>query len=337
MTFLNKNNRPLEHWHIEISGKCPIKCPRCTRQELPGFVNSELSLDWFIENFTPIVSHVKKVTFCGDDGDPIYAKDLIQVIAWLKKQNKDIQIVVITNGSYKTSKWWKELDSYLDIGDHIHFSIDGWDQESNNLYRVNCDWKSIMQGANEVKNAIKTWAAIAFKFNETKLSDMKIMAKELNFDYFQLTYSSKFGVNYQAYPKDDPLQPSSKFVSTDRFKRTIEHISERQWNDKLVTESYSEKFDKMQDTEIKPLCWIGNKGLYVNSVGKFFPCCWTGLRYSHTANLFPYIDYSKTFIDVVDDTSWTALFNSFSDNTCPSECKSKCGKHLWSYEHATQW
>ena len=72
----NTNNWPLEHWHIEISGKCSLKCPRCTRQEVPGYVNTELTLNWFETNFT-FVEQVKKITFCGDDGDPIYAKDFL--------------------------------------------------------------------------------------------------------------------------------------------------------------------------------------------------------------------------------------------------------------------
>ena len=41
------------HWHIEISSKCTLKCPRCARQEVPdGLVNTELSLEFFERNFT---------------------------------------------------------------------------------------------------------------------------------------------------------------------------------------------------------------------------------------------------------------------------------------------
>ena len=164
----NSNNWPLEHWHIEISGKCTLKCPRCTRQEIPGFVNKELGLSWFKENFT-FAKQVKKITFCGDDGDPIYAKDLLPVIAWLKEKNPSLQIVIVTNGSYKTKAWWTKLDTLLDEKDHIHFSLDGWDQESNELYRINCDWESIVTGVKQITRAYKTWAAIAFKFNEHKI------------------------------------------------------------------------------------------------------------------------------------------------------------------------
>ena len=66
------------HWHIEISSKCTLKCPRCARSEVPDtLLNTELSLEFFKTNFTAdfIETNVEKITFCGDDGDPIYAHD----------------------------------------------------------------------------------------------------------------------------------------------------------------------------------------------------------------------------------------------------------------------
>ena len=51
--FKNIHNWPLEHWHIELCSKCSLKCPRCSRQEVPeGLSNKELSLEWFKKNFT---------------------------------------------------------------------------------------------------------------------------------------------------------------------------------------------------------------------------------------------------------------------------------------------
>ena len=36
------------HFHIEISSKCTLRCPRCTRQEVPdSLVNTELDLEFF--------------------------------------------------------------------------------------------------------------------------------------------------------------------------------------------------------------------------------------------------------------------------------------------------
>ena len=113
----------LWHWHIEISSKCTLKCPRCPRQEVPDtLVSTELKLDFFKQNFPAffILEHVEKLTFCGDDGDPIYAHDFIEVIQYFKSIKPSIAIVIVTNGSYKNEDWWTRLAELLDEQDQIH-------------------------------------------------------------------------------------------------------------------------------------------------------------------------------------------------------------------------
>ena len=339
----NIHHWPLEHWHIEVSSKCSLRCPRCTRQEVPqDLINTELSLDWFKQNFNnDILQCVKKITFCGDDGDPIYAKQFTQILNWLRMQNKSIQFVIITNGSYKTTQWWKTIGEILNENDNLHFSIDGWDQESNNKYRVNCNWQSIIAGINAIKSSkvFKTWAAIAFKFNENKLGDMQKMAKQLGFDCFQLTLSTKFGSNYNAYDKNDYLEPSKKFVAKGRFTRSTTNLSGRKWIDKTV-DTFLRRFKKTDTSQqsIIPLCMIGNKGLYINAEGKFYPCCWTGLRYQHNKNIFSYINGdNKTLEDILDDPMWGKLFLDMKMGSAPYECHEKCSAKKWNEEHATSW
>ena len=339
--FENIHNWPLEHWHIELCSKCSLQCPRCSRQEVPeGLTNRDLTLEWFKENWTgKLLTDVKKITFCGDDGDPIYAKDLLKILSWLRENNDQVQFVIVTNGSYKTKSWWEKLDKILNEKDHIHFSLDGWDQESNNIYRVNCNWFSIMTGINAMRKskAHKTWAAIAFKFNEHKIFDMQEMAKKLAFDSFQLTLSSKFGKNYDTYPKDDPLQPSDKFIASGRFTRTTVGLSGKKWHDNCV-DIFTKRFYNVDSTpSIIPLCMIGNKGLYLNAKGKFYPCCWTALRYGHNKDIFEYIKPSQTLGEVLDDPMWKKLFGDIRNGTAPRECGEKCSAKKWSLDHATQW
>jgi len=303
-----------------------------------GLSNRDLSLEWFKENFTgKLITDVKKITFCGDDGDPIYAKDFLNILAWLRQQNNKVQFVIVTNGSYKTRNWWQKLKEILNEKDHIHFSLDGWDQESNNLYRVNCDWGSIMTGVKVLHDttAYKTWAAIAFKFNEQKIDYMKKIALALRFDNFQLTLSTKFGKNYDGYPKDDPLQPSDQYVATGRFARHHTALSNKKWIDTTL-DIFTARFNNT-DTENKsiiPLCMIGNKGLYINAHGKFFPCCWTGLRYQHNQNIFDCIRDRHTLGTTLDDPHWETLFNNFSG---VKECSEKCSANKWNLDHATSW
>ena len=194
----------LWHWHIEISSKCTLKCPRCPRQEVPDtLVNTELKLDFFKSNFPKafVKQNIEKLTFCGDDGDPIYAHDFIEVIEYFKSIKPEIAIVIVTNGSYKNEVWWTRLAELLDEQDQIHFSIDGWDHKSNNEYRINSNWSSIITGVTTINDKSKcytVWDAIGFKFNEDKIEDMKAYAKELGFDAFQLTKSTKLTEMHQS-------------------------------------------------------------------------------------------------------------------------------------------
>jgi len=331
------------HWHIEISSKCTLRCPRCARQEVPdSLVNTELNLEFFKRNFTPefVRANVEKITFCGDDGDPIYAHDLIAVIQYLK-DIKPVEIVIVTNGSHKKQSWWADLGTVLDHNDSVHFSIDGYDNASNNLYRVNSDWDSIIAGLQTLRatSACKIiWAAIAFRFNEDHLDFMQTFAKQLGVDVFQITKSTKFGGVYPSYGIDDPLQPSVKFVSsTHRFERDAVALTDAgSWQPIPLTNKQLFNQTKSRNG-VTPLCEIGNKGLYIDARGRLFPCCWVANRYNHNsdwqqiANNFDL--NTKILTDVLADDFWTTEFQSFRWQECQTKCKSS----LVDKNYATSW
>jgi MoaA/NifB/PqqE/SkfB family radical SAM enzyme len=329
------------HFHIEISSKCTLRCPRCARQEVPnGLVNTELDLEFFQRNFTPefVRSQVEKITFCGDDGDPIYAHDLIDVVAYIKSI-KAVEIVIITNGSHKKTSWWQQLGKLLDYNDSVHFSIDGYDNASNNLYRVNSDYDSIVAGLRTLRAASTctiVWAAIAFKFNEDHLDRMQTMAKSLGVDRFQLTRSTKFGSVYPSYGSDDPLQPSVRFVSSShRFEREVVNFSNRTNHiSKTNIQLYK---DVAVQNNVKPLCEIGNKGIYIDARGRLFPCCWVANRYTHNTEWQTLAEqfnlHHRTLTDAVADPFWETDLKAFKWQ----ECQQKCNKNIVNQEYSTSW
>jgi len=331
------------HFHVEISSKCTLRCPRCARQEVPaGLVNTELDLEFFKRNFTPefVLANVGKITFCGDDGDPVYAHDLIAVVRYIKTI-KPVEIVIITNGSHKKTEWWSELGGVLTEQDTVHFSIDGYDNASNNLYRVNSDFVSIIQGI-ETLRATSTcklvWAAIAFKFNELHIDYMQSLADKLGMDAFQLTLSTKFGKIYPNYGTVDPLQPSDRYVSNSyRFERRVTVLSPRGINT-AVKQINLELYKKIQPQgDIVPLCEIGNKGLYIDAQGRLFPCCWVANRYTHNTEwqeLAKRFDlHNRTLADAVVDKFWEGKFKQFKWQ----ECQTKCTKNVVNQDYATSW
>ena len=331
------------HFHIEISSKCTLRCPRCARQEVPdSLINTELNLTFFKRNFTEqfVLDNIEKITFCGDDGDPIYAHDLVPVIQYIKSI-KPVEIVIITNGSHKKIEWWQELGSVLTEQDTVHFSIDGYDDASNNLYRVNSDFVSIIQGIETLRLVSKcrlVWAAIAFKFNEDQINYMQSLAVKLGMDAFQLTKSTKFGSVYPSYGEYDPLEPSKKFVSSShRFERDVILLSSRGLNSQVNAKNIQLYQSVEEANGVKPLCEIGNKGLYIDARGRLFPCCWVANRYSHNsewkviANKFDL--HNQTLTDAVTDEFWDTTFKTFTWQ----ECQTKCTASRVNEKYATEW
>ena len=99
-----------DHWHIEPSSICTLKCPRCPRAEVPeSLLNRQLTLHFFQNQVgSDTIKQIKKITFCGNDGDPIYCKDFLEICTLIKQVNPEIHLVLITNGSHKPTDWWQQ-------------------------------------------------------------------------------------------------------------------------------------------------------------------------------------------------------------------------------------
>ena len=214
--------------------------------------------------------------------------------------------------------------------DEVHFSLDGYDQQSNEQYRVNCNWESIVEGIKTLRksNVFMRWAAIAFSFNENHLDYMKELAIQYGFDIFQLTKSTKFGKIYPSYPKLDALQPRDNLISTQgRFTREEFNLSGRiRYSESLAHTEVVANQVKLQfrDKEIVPLCYVGNKGLYLSSLGKLYPCCWVANRYNHNNEWSSLgFDLNKTTLEEsISDPFWTSRFTNFEWQECKTKCVS---------------
>lgn len=356
----NKYGFQFYHWHIEPSSKCAVKCPRCPRTEMPKdipWLQKELTLDLFKKCFSEelLKTQVQRLTMCGDVGDPIYCKDYLAICRYVKETNPNIHIYTITNGSYKKKEWWEEFRELSNERDTIAFSIDGYDNASNNLYRVNSNWDSIIEGLTTVttnKKAHVTWATIAFSFNQDHLQRIQDMAKAYGCDSLQITKSIKFGSRFGTYNTDDnydSLEPRSEFISkSGRYERYSIPLSDRVLNNHDYIETNKKKWieivNEYKDDYVIPLCMIGNRGLYLNADGQIYPCSWvaapyyeresfiTGKKIKGQDSLFrKYADLmnikSRTLEEIVNDDIWGKLFNSFkSPDKAFIECEEKCNK-----------
>ena len=338
-----------DHWHIELSSICTLKCPRCPRAEVPeSLLNRQLTLQFFQDQIgAAVIQQIRKITFCGNDGDPIYCRDLLEICQWIKTVNPGMHLVIITNGSYKPPEWWQSLGRVLDGNDEINWSIDGWDQDSNEQYRVNSQWDTIMTGINSFASAnhetYRIWATIAFRFNQVHLVKIKEMARSALMDAWQLTKSTKFGSHYpDTYGIDDQLCPefSDLVSSSHRFEREICDLTHRPRPGSLLKEIF---WNRAQDLDKHKqhagICLIGNKGVFLNSQGEFYPCCWTANRYDHNSKWHQLAKqrfnlWHTKWSDIITDSFWQEEFLAFDSY----ECRTKCtADRLKDREHVTEW
>ena len=304
---------------VEISSKCTLKCPRCPRTELKlPWLNQELSLQDFARIFTPsVLSQIKYLLFCGHTGDPIYAKDFLQIIDYVKT-NSQTRVEIVTNGSFKDADWWNLLGCMLDENDGVVFSIDGWDQKSNERYRVNSDWESIMQGIHtlgKTSHCYINWSTIYFNFNQDKIDSIAKLAKEAGCDTFQLVKSAKFDGRYLV-KGIDPLKPTQSFVSSNNnYER-----------DKLVF-GRDDPFTIEQTKTVHPFakCMNGAKELNVTVEGHVYPCGWFNTGYQQNEFVEKYRDQINAKIrplkEILEDPVWNNLIKDFNLEICRLKCQ----------------
>lgn len=330
-----------DHWHIESSSICTLQCPRCPRAEVPeSLLNKQLTLDFFQTQIgADVVKQIRKITFCGNDGDPIYCREFLEICAWIKQVNPEIEFVIITNGGHRKTEWWTQLASILTARDTVHFSLDGYDVASNEVYRINSDFEGSLMAAQTLRansDCYLVWAAIAFRFNQEHINSMAAMASKLGMDSFQLTKSTKFGSKYpNAYGIDDVLEPtdSTLVASAHRFERVTTLLTSRKQPGSELKLEFQQRATQLGNHS--GICLIGNKGVFLNSRGEFYPCCWVANRYEHNQSWQGRFNLNqKTFEQIITDPFWSREFLQF-DNL---ECQTKCTPdRLTDTAHTTEW
>lgn len=308
--------------HVELSSKCMLKCPRCPRTELdPEGLNREIRLSEFQQAFPPdLIKNAVEFLFCGDIGDPIYARDIIPICAYIHEHGDRVSIHIVTNGSYKDSIFWRDLGRVLQRKDTVTFSVDGWDQDSNNQYRVNSNYDSIIEGAKILRantEAQMEWSMIYFSFNESYDQLVEQQAKDLGFDFFTLVESNKFDGRYLV-DGHDWLKPTKNFAPANGPFVTVQ----RMFKPPIIT---GPSWKRNAHPWARCLNWV--KELFINVDGLVFPCPWFNSGYMDNDFVQKYRDKisikTRSLMEVLEDPLWEELVTRFEVAPLPI-CSLKC-------------
>jgi MoaA/NifB/PqqE/SkfB family radical SAM enzyme len=189
----------LKQIHLEISSNCQASCPMCTRNIHGGLENELLSVsDWTANRFKTIINQevlqqVESLYFCGNYGDPLLNKDLLEMIEYSVAERHDIDIRIHTNGSLRSKDWWTHLATILPEKHLVVFALDGL-EDTHSLYRIGTDFNKIIENARAFIDAggRAEWAYLRFKHNEHQVDTARQMAKEFGFSDFVMKDSSRW-------------------------------------------------------------------------------------------------------------------------------------------------
>ena len=295
-------------FHIEPTSKCTLECPLCDRTWFYETFKRRNLHEINVDNIVKFVGANSKVGLCGNNGDPIYHSNFLELIQKFKDNNCSLHIH--TNGSAKTKAWWNKLKAMLTKDDRITFAIDGL-EDTNHLYRKNAKWNSIMTAIDTLKDRQfkMTWQFIPFKHNQHQILEAGNLSKALGFDEFKLLQSDRW------LGKKD-LMPDREYV--DNYYKTQQEV--------LINPEFS--------VDMQPKCLKNNlpsESLYVDAEGDFYPCCWIGTyRYRYKSVFSPkqklFNIKDNTLNQILENNSIKEFFASTKQFTSAHECcKIQCG------------
>jgi MoaA/NifB/PqqE/SkfB family radical SAM enzyme len=297
--------------HLEVTDKCNAACPMCARninggEDNPQLPEVELSRS-DVEVMFPIefIKQLDRMYMCGNYGDPIAAKDTLEIFQYFRDHNPKMTLSLHTNGSAKTAEWWTKLAHVLGPKGYVVFSVDGL-ADTNHLYRQNTVFSKIMTNAQAFIDAggRARWDYIVFAHNEHQVEEAESMATSMGFEKFQYKKSARFfsnasgvtkemhqsanrkGMTTLLQPPTNPkyrnsaLQELSKIAST---KNEIKFLPSKvsDINAIIGTQVFHKNaedktpMETVWDTaEIR--CKVAEeKSLYISAEGIVQPCCWT--------------------------------------------------------------
>ena len=173
---------------IEPSSTCNLHCPEC----LSGTKQINRKNAYFdLELFKKIIQQIHKKSWIINlyfQGEPLLHPNVIEMIRICNKVG--LMTVISTNGNLITEQLANDLiDSGLDV---LIISLDGWNQETYEVYRKGGNFTKLLQGMNllaeaKQKNQSKTPSFIAqclsTSVTEKNTSEIEKIANKFGFDF----------------------------------------------------------------------------------------------------------------------------------------------------------
>jgi MoaA/NifB/PqqE/SkfB family radical SAM enzyme len=291
--------------HLEITQRCQAACPMCDRNENGGpdnrhITNAELSLEDCKRIFPPeFIAQLDTMYMCGNLGDPIVARDTLEVFKYFREHNPKMWLSMNTNAGAKTPEWWAELAHVFGRLGTVIFSVDGL-RDTNHLYRQNVNFDNIERNALAFIEAggRARWDFIIFQHNEHQVERAEEIAREMGFERFVKKKSGRFIV-----ASADKTKESHQAQNRKGEKTAVIAQPKQEENKNLAllkTEEIKKTYGSMQEYYDKCgiKCKVAEQGnIFITAEGLLMPCCWTAGRMYKWWHSDPRVEQVWDFID----------------------------------------
>ena len=317
---------------IEVTSNCQAKCPGCIRHKVfnPDTdlmtappKNLNIPVDVHNRFIDEIAGKVKYLTYDGSFGDSPFHPQFNELIDYSAsklslKAYRLHDLTISTNGSYKTTAFWKKLGEilheHLPGRHHVMFDLDGIDNETQNMYRVDTNFDKVIENARAFISGggCAVWKMIPFDFNESLEEEAKRLASLYGFQKFQRNRIQR------VEQKATLIALSKAQGKLDEMKEEdedLEFISDKEV-DKQVEKAKDVIKDIKIDKNLEPwlnlenakevagitCLWATNNRYQISHDGSVWRCCWTNSNYQY-----------KTQFNAGERENWTRFTSKYNE------------------------
>jgi len=210
------------HLMLDISSKCNSACPFCPRTILIDEIKGGKNMQPEIFYKAVDGAHKLGIRSCQlyTTGEPLLHPNIDEFIKHLK--SKGFHTMISTNAQF--------LDKHfeaLSLLDEVKISIEGWDKESYEYYRKNCDFEKVQSNLVEFKKYLST------KEEKPLVTIGLMVMRETNMDQFFKVWRDKVDrvvIYPTSYVFDWDKNDKIDYLSFDSEKRLKDNMYDYEYD-----------------------------------------------------------------------------------------------------------
>jgi len=342
------NYQDIKTIHLEVTQNCQAACPMCDRNMNGEGINPHINLDELtLEDckriFQPeFIKQLNTMYMCGNLGDPIVARDTLEIFKYFREQNPTMWLSMNTNGGAKNADWWSELAHVFGRMGAVIFSVDGL-SDTNHVYRQGVVWNNVERNMRAFIDAggRARWDFLIFEHNQHQVEEAEALANEWGCEKFMKKKTGRF-IDTKSNKKEKHQAKDRKGKDSAELKKP-----DAKYQNKALSkqETILKKYGSMDAySDAAPIiCKVKKENsLFITAEGLALPCCWTAGRMYKWWHKDPKVEQIWDFIPnksaldaryglekVFDTGVFDDIQNSWNKDSCESGklkvCAMKCG------------